>query len=57
MRGHTQAADAYRKGREILAMNTRCWLEEEDPGIWNNPDEKDSDLAKLLQRAEVVVRQ
>lgn len=57
MHGHTQAADAYRKGREILAMNTRCWLEEEDPGIWNNPDEKDSDLAKLLQRAEVVVRQ
>jgi hypothetical protein len=38
-------------------MNTRCWLEEEDPSIWNNPDEKDSDLAKLLQRAEVVVRQ
>jgi len=37
--GHTHAADAYKRGRGVLAVNTGCWLEEEDPSIWGNPEQ------------------
>jgi len=37
--GHTHLADAYRKGDGVLAVNTGCWLTEEDPSVWNNPEE------------------
>jgi predicted phosphodiesterase len=37
--GHTHQADAYKKREEVLAVNTGCWLQEENPSIWNNPEE------------------
>jgi predicted phosphodiesterase len=37
--GHTHAADAYKKSNGVLAVNTGCWLKEEDPGIWGNPEQ------------------
>jgi UDP-2,3-diacylglucosamine pyrophosphatase LpxH len=37
--GHTHQADAYKKKGRVLAVNTGCWLKEEDPSSWNNPEE------------------
>jgi hypothetical protein len=53
--GHTHAADAYKKERGVLAVNTGCWLKEDNPSIWNNPEEIPNTYV-LLDDA-LVVRQ
>ncbi|MCX6659126.1 MAG: metallophosphoesterase [Candidatus Bathyarchaeota archaeon] len=61
--GHTHAADAYKKGKGVLAVNTGCWLLEEDPRVWKNPEQipntyviiDDAITVKQLGKKEPIV--
>lgn len=59
----TRVADAYKKGNDVLAVNTGCWLKEDDPNIWKNLEQmpntyaviEDAVTVRQLGREELIV--